>query len=456
MEPVRAPKKKSGSPDIVKDDLAVRALRKDPPGPKSSFVYPMQKKQRATRTQSANIYNLIQRDAAKPSGGDLTSYMELTKSIERAGSMSNLGGTETSDTSDVPATLDLLRKLKAQDEELSRKPHIPFRHPSQGGAIAQLPERLIHEETPKLAPVPAPRKSLTPEPLLEDALNKIAQDAQASSIKLSQELQELRKEALITAARPKMNAEQQKLEQELQQIEAVSEAAKRCGQLLLDTLPDNDELQHPQREEQKQTNPRKLQKEGKLIRAIDEVSEAANAVCDKILKDIVKTEPPVVVYEALQVKQQQQPQQHGNNTEQLVMPHLIKKLDPIQSDKIEAIAKRCMRQLSELAESQPDYDNLSGCNMSGVVAEAVQADATLICPIAEDKTRTHKSHQTRAQAKSQALEDIDKIMQECERQARQAGTGNSSMTTITTTTRTTNTSSTDDQRTTAPSMSSGV
>ncbi|XP_060651600.1 LOW QUALITY PROTEIN: uncharacterized protein LOC132788284 [Drosophila nasuta] len=427
VEPVRAPKKKSGSPDIVKDDLAVRALRKDPPGPKSSFVYPMQKKQRATRTQSANIYNLIQRDAAKPSGGDLSSYMELTRSIERAGSLSNLGGaTETSDTSDVPATLDLLRKLKAQDEEQSKnKPHIPFRHPSQGGAIAQLPERLgQHEETPnRLAPVPAPRKSLTPEPLLEDALNKIALDAQASSIKLTQELQELRKEALITAARPKLNAEQQKLEQELQQIEAVSEAAKRCGQLLLDTLPDNDELDSSQQE---QPQPRKLHKEGKLIKAIDEVSEAANAVCDKILKDIVTTEPPVVVHEAVKVKQVI----HNNNGEQLVMPHLIKKLDPIQSDKIEAIAKRCMRQLSELADAQPDYDNLAACNMSTAGGsssrwEAAAADATLICPIAETKKST--------------FEDIDKIMQECERQAR----GGS------------NSSSTDDQRTTAPSMSSG-
>lgn len=65
VEPVRV-KKKTNSPDIVKDDLAVRALRKDPPGPKSSFVYPMQKKQRATRTQSANIYNLIQRMRRSP------------------------------------------------------------------------------------------------------------------------------------------------------------------------------------------------------------------------------------------------------------------------------------------------------------------------------------------------------------------------------------------------------
>nr|XP_036670791.1 uncharacterized protein LOC108012451 isoform X16 [Drosophila suzukii] len=429
VEPVRV-KKKTGSPDIIKDDLAVRSLRKDPPGPKSSFIYPMQKKQRAIRTQSANIYNLIQRDAAKPSGGDLKSYMELTRNLERAGSMSNLQGeVDGSDTKDVPATLDLLRKLKAQDEELdlARKHHpIPFRHPSQGGAIAQLPERLTKEE--KTPPVPAPRKSLSPEPMLDDALNKIAQDAQASSIKLSQELHELRKEALITAARPKLNAEQQRMEDELQQIEAVSEAAKRCGQMLLETLPDaGEEDQEPQDKPL-----RKLHKEGKLIRAIDEVSEAANAVCEKILKDIVTTEPPVVVHEALQVTQTTKT---GAGGEQLVMPHLIKKLDPIQSDKIEHIARRCMRQLSELANN-PDYDNLATCNMSNNsttnATGGAAADATLVCPVPENHGKSQPTT---------TLEEIDKIMQECERQAKSS----SSNTTTTT----------DDQRTTAPSMTSG-
>ncbi|XP_037720952.1 uncharacterized protein LOC119554215 isoform X3 [Drosophila subpulchrella] len=429
VEPVRV-KKKTGSPDIIKDDLAVRSLRKDPPGPKSSFIYPMQKKQRAIRTQSANIYNLIQRDAAKPSGGDLKSYMELTRNLERAGSMSNLQGeVDGSDTKDVPATLDLLRKLKAQDEELdlARKHHpIPFRHPSQGGAIAQLPERLTKEE--KTPPVPAPRKSLSPEPMLDDALNKIAQDAQASSIKLSQELHELRKEALITAARPKLNAEQQRMEDELQQIEAVSEAAKRCGQMLLETLPDAGEG-----DQEPQDKPlRKLHKEGKLIRAIDEVSEAANAVCEKILKDIVTTEPPVVVHEALQVTQTTKT---GAGGEQLVMPHLIKKLDPIQSDKIEHIARRCMRQLSELANN-PDYDNLATCNMSNNsttnATGGAAADATLVCPVPENHGKSQPTT---------TLEEIDKIMQECERQAKSSS---SNMTTTT-----------DDQRTTAPSMTSG-
>ncbi|XP_070136318.1 serine-rich adhesin for platelets isoform X4 [Drosophila bipectinata] len=433
VEPVRT-RKKSGSPDIVKDDLAVRALRKDTPGHKASIVYPMQKKQRATRTQSANIYNLIHRDAAKPSGGDLSSYMELSRSLERSGSMSNLQGEAAGEPNDVPATLDLLRKLKAQDEELdlARKHHpIPFRHPSQGGAIAQLPERLTKEEASKVAPVPAPRKNVTPEPMLDDALTKIAHDAQASSIKLSQELSELRKEALITAARPKLNPEQQRLEEELQEIEAVSEAAKRCGQMLLETLPDAD----PEDREAEQPPQRKLHKEGKLIRAIDEVSEAANAVCEKILKDIVTTEPPVVVHEALQVKQTTKT---GAGGEQLVMPHLIKKLDPIQSDKIEHIARRCMRQLSELA-ANPDYDNLSNCNMSNSIHANAAGDATLVCPVPEPR------------AANQTLEEIDKIMQECERQAKvsSAGSGSGSGS------GSASHPSTDDQRTTAPSMTSG-
>ncbi|EDW78811.2 uncharacterized protein Dwil_GK12643 [Drosophila willistoni] len=449
--------KKSGSPDIVKDDLAVRALRKDPPGPKSTFNYPMQKKQRAIRTQSANIYNLIQRDAAKPSGGDLSSYMELSRNIERAGSMTNL-----QQTSDIPATLDLLRKLKAQEEELNMVKKVPFRHPSLGGAIAQLPERLAKDEpSGKLPyqPVPAPRKSLTPEPILEDALNKIAQDAQASSIKLSHELNELRKEALITAARPKLNAEQQKLEEDLEQIEAVSEAAKRCGQMLLDTLPDaNEKDEHPNQQQEKPS--RKLHKEGKLIRAIDEVSEAANAVCEKILKDIVTTEPPVVVHEAVQVKQPTT-MAAGQDQQQLVMPNLIKKLDPIQSDKIEHIARRCMRQLSELANN-PDYDNLSPAATATATATTTTAckdaaqsnnkqaptiDANNVYTVAEitgagvgvggGGVRGGVVGRT-------TLEEIDHIMQECERQAKsQQTTGNSSSI------------STDDQRTTAPSMTSG-
>ncbi|XP_065359174.1 uncharacterized protein LOC135953283 isoform X2 [Calliphora vicina] len=415
------------APDVIKDDLAVRALRKDPTENKGRFQYPsgsLLKKNRATRTQSANIYALIQRDAAKPSGGDLHSYMELTKNIDRSGSMSDLHKNDSA--SDIPTTLKLLQSLREQDREQNqaKKANIPFRHPSQGGAICQLPEKLSaasHEEekTPK-APVPMPRKSLTPEPQntdthkMEEALNKIAQDAQESSIKLTQELKELRKEALITASKPKKpNPEEERLVKELQEIEKVSQAAKKCGEMLLDTLPDNatdtgDEI----------AKPRKLHKEDNLIKAIDQVSEAANKVCEKILKDIVTTEPPVVVQEAVRVTQKPSESKPAKE-ENLVMPTLIKKLDPINSTNIEAIARRCMRQLSDLADSH-DYDNLnqpdiavaSSCNMQQVTKDETTNDLTT-----SNLTETRKPP-NKPNSKQQ-IEEIDQIMKECEDQAKQ-------------------------------------
>uniref|UniRef100_A0A0K8TZ60 Uncharacterized protein n=1 Tax=Bactrocera latifrons TaxID=174628 RepID=A0A0K8TZ60_BACLA len=448
VTPIVEPIASMNTPDIVKDDLAVRALRKDPPGAKDKFIYPyssFQKKNRATRTQSANIYNLIHRDAAKPSGGDLHSYLELTRSLERAGSMSDLHKDAGATAADVPTTLALLRNIKEQDQQQQQQPPpqkkvaIPFRHPSQGGAICALPEKLptnsAHKEEVHKPPVPLPRKSLTPEPTaanaqMEDALNKIAMDAQEKSEKLTKELQELRKEALITAARPKAaSAEEERLEKDLQEIEAVSEAAKRCGKMLLDTLPDASESTV-------QAKPRKLHKEGKLIEAIDQVSEAANAVCEKILKDIVTTEPPVVIQEAVQVKNKQTP------TEMLVMPNLIKKLDPIQSEQIEAIAKRCMRQLSALADDNPDYDNLNqelqqqqqqsatgaatavACNVEHLTKASAAKVDNLISTVAEvtpvQPAAAPKQHPD--------IEEIDQIMQECEEQMR-ADTVNSSTTT---------------------------
>ncbi|XP_058978588.1 uncharacterized protein LOC101901736 isoform X2 [Musca domestica] len=438
-------KKDTKAPDVIKDDLAVRALRKDPLQPKERFQYPssvLPKKNRATRTQSANIYALIQRDAAKPSGGDLYSYMELTKSIDRSGSMSDLHK-KGQEADDIPSTLKLLQSLKEQENEqntvavCSKKSHIPFRHPSQGGAICQLPQKLSTgaEENKTLVvqhqkPTPMPRKSLTPEPQqgetnkMEEALNKIAQDAQESSIKLSQELQELRKEALITQSKPKrQDSHDDKFEQDLQEIEKVSQAAKKCGKLLLETLPDSVEVAPNEKA------PRKLHKEDKLIQAIDQVSEAANKVCEKILKDIVTTEPPVVVQEAVQVKQtqQQQPPSPAVNpskkdtTSSLVIPTLIKKLDPIQSDKIEAIARRCMRQLSDLADNH-DYDNLnqpeisvaSTCNLEASNSNKVQSPNDLST---STLTETPKAF-VASKPQEPMIEDIDQIMRECEDQAR--------------------------------------
>ncbi|XP_055913672.1 uncharacterized protein LOC129947223 isoform X7 [Eupeodes corollae] len=374
-------------PDIVCDDLAVRTLRKDPPGHvKTHFAYPAGSKKRATRTQSANIYTLIQRNAAKPSGGDIDDFLELAKSLERAGSMSNIP--KEDDDNDIPSTLQLLRNLREQEQASPKI--IPFRHPSQGGAICSLPEVLAKESKP---PVPLPRKSLTPDPekiKMEDALNKIAKEARESSEKLTRDLMELRRGALITTSRSKVT--KPNIERDLEQIEAVSEAAKRCRHMLLDTIPPKDS----EETESKQNPPRRLVTEDKLIKAIDQVSTAANKVCEKILSEIVSVEPPVIVQNAVEVKKP--PEQ------KLVMPSLIQKLDP-SSARIGEIAERCMRQISQLNDS-PDYDNLHQVETTGSYDSKNDNADLLIVPGSGYVTAAENE------------EEIDKIMKECEKQAR--------------------------------------
>uniref|UniRef100_A0A1A9X0G7 HP domain-containing protein n=1 Tax=Glossina brevipalpis TaxID=37001 RepID=A0A1A9X0G7_9MUSC len=394
--------KNTKTPDVVKDDLAVRTLRKEPPGTRDRFIYPMEnliKKNRATRTQSANIYSLIQRDAAKPSGGDITSLYEWTANVDRSGSMSDIH--KNNSPNDIPSTLKLLQSLREQEQEvqLVKKVIIPFRHPSQGGAICQLPEVLSNpvaaKEDKSSKPIPFPRKSITPEPLssttsqMEEALNKIAQDAQESSIKLSQELKELRKEALITASKPKnTNTDEKNLDLELREIEKVSEAAKKCGKMLLETWPIVEEEQ----------NHKNLHKEDKLIKAIDQVSEAAHKVCEKILNDMVVSETTKVNDKAL-----------------------MKSLESIQTSTIDDIAKRCMRQLKDLAEPT-DYDSVrlgertmvSTCNV-----ETIEQNRQPLKELSNSNLTEYRGRNRVVVTKQNSvIEEIDQIMKECEDQAR--------------------------------------
>uniref|UniRef100_A0A1B0G7B0 HP domain-containing protein n=1 Tax=Glossina morsitans morsitans TaxID=37546 RepID=A0A1B0G7B0_GLOMM len=400
--------KHSKTPDVVKDDLAVRTLRKEPPGSKERFIYPTEsliKKNRATRTQSANIYSLIQRDAAKPAGGDIMSlYYEWTPNVDRSGSMSDIH--KNNSPNDIPSTLKLLQSLREQEQEvqLVKKVTVPFRHPSQGGAICQLPEVLrnpLAKDEKSSKPTPLPRKSITPEPLssttsqMEEALNKIAQDAQESSIKLTQELKELRKEALITASKPKnTKADEKNLDLELREIEKVSEAAKQCSKMLLDAWPVG-------KEEQSHKN---LHKEDKLIKAIDQVSEAANKVCEKILNDMVV-----------------------NETTKINDKTLMKSLESMQTSTIDDIAKRCMRQLKDLAEPT-DYDNVrlgernmvSTCNV-----ETIEQNRQPLKELSNSNLTEYRGSHRVVTKPNSVIEEIDQIMKECEDQARDQGQTNS-------------------------------
>ncbi|KAL5291777.1 hypothetical protein ACFFRR_010891 [Megaselia abdita] len=305
-------------PDVITDDLAVRALRKDQGNVdymNNSYSLPLecQKKKRATRTQSANIYNLIHRDSAKPSGGNLKDYFGSNRNLDKSGSMS-----------DIYNGNDAVELLKALNHKEESPKHIPFRHPSQGGAIMNLPNVL----QPK--PTPLPRKSITPEIDPEALLGKIAQEARQSSEKFSKDLEELR------------------------------------------------------RQEPPPPPPRRLPSEEDLLDAIEQVSEAANKISEKLRNDLEPTSPKSV---------------------DLVIPSFLQKLDP-SSQEIGEIAARCMRQISEL----DDFESLGTvCNKSETVDHAVNSEPLCSVP-GETKPAEINSEE----------DEIEKIMRECEEQVNAA------------------------------------
>lgn len=188
------------SPDIVADDLAVRSLRKD----NGSFLKldhlnkpNLNNKKKVFRSQSADIYNLIQRDASRPSGGCLDDYNIFDKLSQRL-----LKLTDDDCASDqIPTTIfDLKKDMKPR--EARHKTVNNFLHPSKtSGAVFNLPSTL--QQKP---PIPTPRKSLSPylndntsaDGESIDILNKLVLDARLTSERLSQDLVELRKESKAT------------------------------------------------------------------------------------------------------------------------------------------------------------------------------------------------------------------------------------------------------------------
>lgn len=237
MSPVGGERMRSGhvrdSPDLISDDLAVRNLRKDNgQAVKSNHLLQPSpgggggnKKKSAIRSQSANIYNLIQRDAAKPSGGNLDNYNVFDVLSKKLINLTD------EDSTDVPLTVSALRKKESKPRETRYKTISNFLHPNNtNGAVFNLPSTL--QQKP---PIPMPRKSLSPyltddalpSPISEqstgiEALNKLVMDAKISSEKLSKDLDELRKEKKVA-----------KVEQE---EKSVTLEAARNNKISLDSL----------------------------------------------------------------------------------------------------------------------------------------------------------------------------------------------------------------------------
>lgn len=329
-------------PDIVADDLAVRNLRKDNgSGSINQSVVAAQqdtrgKKMRATRTMSENIYNLIQRDAAKPSGGCLDDYAALERSLAKARSLKNVN---EDDSSNLLLVLQRNAKLSPTSKQ-SLSPSSRRTTPDSkiGGAVFNLPSTLSASPTSvpivntNKTPVPLPRStSHTSDDMangIEEMLNAIAREAKESSEKLSRDLIELQRE-IKSKSNSRTNLAKLKMEDE---IDDAAKAAQRCKEILCDVVAtDNDEsiktIHTP-------ASPRRLRKEMKLLGEINDVANAAK-LCETVLESVC-AKPSV--------KPKEKP-----STEETSIATLLEKLEP-ESRKIGAIAERCMRQLSELGD----------------------------------------------------------------------------------------------------------
>lgn len=374
------------SPDLVADDLAFRQLRRDKDLQQSvdrisyqaagelrtespSFVEDVRKKRNSNKlssnTLSSNIYNLIQRDAAKPSGGNLDDYYQIEMITQN---LAQLGTAAEKDEENRPA--DQLVAVPKTKRNLKKSEHRAKSGSPKltGGAVFNLPSTLKSSSSP---PKPVPQASSdssasTPthksktSPVIvgakhkaefEDILNAIAQEAKDTSEKLGMDLAELRKETKSVSSgtspetKPKSNpiapkeapsavgsskktaAASVKVEQE---IDEVAEAAKYCQQMLRNVV------EAPKMDEQK------------LVKEIEDTSNAA-MLCHGMINRVML------------------PKQQSTAPEKSVLSGLIRELQPGPEDQeitFDVLSRRCQEQLTEIgAEGEKsaierDYENL--------------------------------------------------------------------------------------------------
>ncbi|XP_058828366.1 uncharacterized protein LOC131688210 [Topomyia yanbarensis] len=361
------------SPDLVADDLAVRQLRRDkdlqqsvdrvncyaPPAsdvsdenPTFSYLEDVRKKRNSAKltsnTLASNIFNMIQRDAAKPSGGNLDDYCKIEQVVKSAAKKDG--------------DSKVKKSMKNLDERA--KSGSPKR---TGGAVFNLPSTLKSAASPKPAATSSESSTNTPPPKaktspvivgakhkaeFEDILNAIAQEAKSTSEKLGMDLAELRKEtkSVSSGTSPETKPQRKvvapvempvgggsrkssvKVEEE---IDEVAEAAKYCQHMLRNVVQET-----------------KLD-EKKLIKDIEDTSNAA-MLCHGMINRVIM--PRQTSVEA---------------PEKSVLSGLIKELTPAEGteeeeETFETLSKRCQDQLSELEDMndgqksaiERDYDNL--------------------------------------------------------------------------------------------------
>ncbi|XP_053685503.1 uncharacterized protein LOC128735058 isoform X2 [Sabethes cyaneus] len=362
------------SPDLVTDDLAFRQLRRDKDlqqsvdrancytptamdvteeKPVASFVEDVKKKRNSAKltsnTLASNIYNLIQRDAAKPSGGNLEDYYKAEQVAKSA----------------PPVEKKVAKKVEQRAKSGSPK--------LTGGAVFNLPSTL-KSVSPKAAAPSSEGSSTTSTPTskttktspvivgakhkaeFEDILNAIAQEAKSTSEKLGMDLAELRKETksvssgtspetkpkskIVAAPKepPTVVGENRKssLKVEEDPDEMKDEATKYCQQMLRNVV-EGARLDVEQRVQ---------------VREIEDTSSAA-MLCHGMINRVIMPSQVSVV----------------ESPEKVVRSGLFRDVTPVEveeEESFETLSKRCQEQLSELEDIndgqksaiERDYDNL--------------------------------------------------------------------------------------------------
>lgn len=279
------------SPDIVKDDLAFRSLRKDQPGAtddilnnntnKSDFSL---KKKRAVRSISANIYNMMHRDTMKAAESsenefdkaqsltDIADVMDVAHQIlkdkqRKISRKSAVSDTETKPmrcnfmNSNIPTSTETLTESKSnllneinlsKDNDLKQRLQVYIPLSLNDATINQKPplcptpdrksSRPPTKETTPIRVSPALEDNAVDKSQLEDLLTALAIEARETSEKLGNDLklldeQESRKcsplKDLETSTTEMKSSDAIKtLDQKLSDIDAVSEHAKLCEKLL--------------------------------------------------------------------------------------------------------------------------------------------------------------------------------------------------------------------------------
>uniref|UniRef100_A0A182QXV5 HP domain-containing protein n=1 Tax=Anopheles farauti TaxID=69004 RepID=A0A182QXV5_9DIPT len=372
------------SPDLVADDLAFRQLRKDkdllacidragavgrsvaPPSGNTSSGSDDSRPKRSSGSLSSNIYSQIQRDAAKPSGGNLEDYYKIelyAKSLREA-------------TAPGPKP-----KEPSPAKDKSERPS-PVKE--NRGAVFNLPSTL-KSSSPARSPgaegssssgtTPTPRPRSGTEPVIvgakhkaefEEILNAIALEAQTTSEKLGADLAELRKETQSVSSGTSPDVKKAAVRAVTKTIAPVGASATSSNE-------------------------------------VDEVAEAAK-YCEKMLRDVIEEAPrkePVVEAKIKEVVAQslvlpEPPAIVEPTPDSVALSGLIEQLTPAGS--FEALSKRCQDQLTELeAEDEHEHEER--------VKSSIERDY-------ESLVESIKPFESDTEKKS-TEEEIDLIMKEC-------------------------------------------